>query len=228
MTLKEILIDLKNNNPYIYNCLIEDIEIYLKSLYEKDTRNWKHSKLNLNKEQILILRNSIINENNLYINEIKENILNYINKLKYKIILEKNYKYIEEIIYNGNTKNRLKSAGINTVGELIELTEEEIKSINKLGPTGLKTIKRELEERNIIFLNNSKLLEQMLKKENAGIKIKTPPTKEKLEEELKQAYKTYEEIKQQLIIQEIKIKVLEEQINNSKNINCCKKKQINI
>lgn len=106
---------------------------------------------------------------------------NYINKIKYKIILNKNYNNIEEIITDGTIKNRLKGNNINKISNLIELTDKELLKINNFGKLRIKNLKETLNEKNIIFLDNPEQIKKMLLKDNAGIIAPNKITKKPLE-----------------------------------------------
>lgn len=220
--VKQILINLKQENPYIYECFIEDIEAYLHTLCEGTKRNWKHSKLNLNKREIIILKECLKNtktENISNLRKIKKSIKEYINKMKYKEILKNNYDKLEDLITDGYILNRLKGENINYIGELIELTDEELDSINRMGQRKIEKIKSILKEKNIIRPNNQKTLKEHLKQENAGIippSQKTKTRKEEIEEELKNAYLLYYNYRGWMKIQEKKIKELESELENLK------------
>ena len=137
-----MLTRLKCENPYIYECLIEDIEAFLLSRCDNKIRYWKHSKLNMSKYEILILRGCIYNNHDLDIDDINEKLINYINKIKYKIILKKFYDRVEDLFSDGSIINGLKRIGINEVGELVDLSIEELYSVTNFGQLRIDKIRR--------------------------------------------------------------------------------------
>ena len=57
-------------------------------------------------------------------------------------------KPIEDLDLSVRSYNCLKRAGINTLGELIEKTEEDMMKVRNLGKKSLKEVKTKLEELN--------------------------------------------------------------------------------
>lgn len=179
---EEIIKILNNNNS---EQLIIDILNDICINYTKEQSISEPKKNNpLNKEELKILKKYILNFKKTIIlpndNKTKLCILNiyielqhYINKIKYKrIIKDKNIK-IEDLDLNKKTLQKIKFKGINTLEELIDYSETEITNINGIGQKTLDYIKEALQQRNIIFLNKKKQLEENLKLPNAGIITKT-------------------------------------------------------
>jgi DNA-directed RNA polymerase subunit alpha len=61
---------------------------------------------------------------------------------------------IEELDFSVRSYNSLKRAGISTVGELINKSEEEMMTIRNLGRKSLKEVKDKLEELNLSLKNS--------------------------------------------------------------------------
>jgi len=58
-------------------------------------------------------------------------------------------KPIEDLDLSVRSYNCLKRAGINTLGELIEKSEEDMMRVRNLGKKSLKEVKQKLEEMNL-------------------------------------------------------------------------------
>ena len=215
--MQDILIKLKEENSDIYDYLKKDIEFYLQP-NNSTIKKFIYGRINLDKEDIITLKNCIKNKKTLCNTEIIIEIRIYINKIKYKKTLEKNYNSIDEIIKNGSTRNRLKSVNIQKVSDLIEFTEEELNTIEGLGKTSIKIIESALEERNIINLENPILVNEMLKEKNYGIipNIICEDKKENIKKELKQLYKLRKKLLEQLNKNDEEIKKLEKKLGGKK------------
>jgi DNA-directed RNA polymerase subunit alpha len=61
---------------------------------------------------------------------------------------------IEELDFSVRSYNSLKRAGISTVGELINKSEEEMMTIRNLGRKSLKEVKDKLEELSLSLKNS--------------------------------------------------------------------------
>ena len=212
--MKEILEKLKEENPYIYKCFRKELEYFAYKKNNNMEKNFLYGRLNITKKQTLLIKSCIKNNTDLYNNEIIEKILIYIDKIKYKETLKENYNSIDEIITSGNIKNRLKSLGIFTVGDLIEYKKDELKQIEGIGPKSVKSICDILEERKIIFLDNPILIKEKLSEKNCGIipNIKTENEKNNIKKQLEILYKEKERLLEQLQSNEETTKKLEKKL----------------
>lgn len=212
--MQEILAKLKEENPYIYKCFRRELEYftYKKNNYMEKT--FLYGRLNITKKQTLLIKSCIKNNTDLYNNEVIEKILIYIDKIKYKEILKENYDSIDEIIKSGNIKNRLKSLGIFTVGDLIEYKKNELQEIEGLGIKSVQTICDILDERKIIFLDNPILIKKRLSEKNCGIipNIKMENEENKIKKQLEMLYREKQKLLEQLHNNEEKTKQLEKKI----------------
>jgi len=189
------LIEIKEN-PKTYSFLKEDINYLEESITNtKEIKKWKHSALNIEKEEIPILKKYLLGNTNFI--DITQNnpnayasIINiydkldyYTKKLEYKQILIKNYDNISELNLSKTETNKLERLNIKTIADLIEYPREILNNINGLGKKIIENINRTLNNRNIIYLEDKIELLEKLKEENAGIKTKQELIKQELKTE---------------------------------------------
>lgn len=185
-----IITEIKSN-PIFYKKLTEEI-IFLTNYNEqnnKPLKHWQHSALNLDKLEISILRkyllnkidfpNIIYNINNKYeiLDKIYINLKHFINKLKYKQILNEYYETFEELNLHMIIKSTLKAYNIKNISDLIELSEEKMEEISGLGKKKIAQIIESIENAGIILLNEPTIVSEKLKQENAGIIVSNRKTK---------------------------------------------------
>lgn len=202
--IREILQKLKNETD-----IIKNIELYHNNLLNlvkqiKENRkllnmlrddiiasqnleqaNWIHSRLNLNKQEIDMLRdylneqikleniasNPNIYEIGLIIINIYNNLSYYIKKIQYKEIVDQFFYELETIGLTKSEQYAYKRNNIFYVSQILEYTEEELLKLPKFGNTTYNKTMLELQKYNIyMFWEKEKIIEN-LEQENAKIKI---------------------------------------------------------
>ena len=84
--------------------------------------------------------------------------------MKKKLLIKKLEKKIEELDLSVRSYNCLKRAGINTVGELVQKTEEEMMRVRNLGRKSLKEVVSKLHELGLDLRRSMKLTVVILPK----------------------------------------------------------------
>ncbi len=82
---------------------------------------------------------------------------NYLYELEEKVVNKKLEKKIEDLDLSVRSYNCLKRAGINTIGELIQKTEEELMRVRNLGRKSIKEVLTKLREMNLHLKHSSEV-----------------------------------------------------------------------
>lgn len=175
--LKNLIENLKEDKE-ILRMLKEDIfyreQINLLDKNDlKNTKKWKNSRLELNNNELNLLRKYIeekITEEDIMNNlnnqkgiiNIYEKLVEYINKIEYKKTIAQEYDKIESLELSKNDINALKRNQLFTVGDIIEYTKDEFKQLRLIGTVAFKNITLNLEEKNILF--SEQKVKQIVKK----------------------------------------------------------------
>lgn len=175
--LKNLIENLKEDKE-ILRMLKEDIfyreQINLLDKNDlKNTKKWKNSRLELNNNELNLLRKYIeekITEEDIMNNlnnqkgiiNIYEKLVEYINKIEYKKTITQEYDKIESLELSKNDINALKRNQLFTVGDIIEYTKDEFKQLRLIGTVAFKSITLNLEEKNILF--SEQKVKQIVKK----------------------------------------------------------------
>ena len=142
-----------------------------------------NSRLNLNNEELALLRRYLLNEISLeeletsknktkyyeQITNIYNELKYYLKRLEYKEILSQNYNDLEKIGLTDAEKNTLRRNHITKIGDIIEFSEKEILKIPNVGKMICAKILVFIEEKNIVLLTDKDRLINVLNYENANI-----------------------------------------------------------
>lgn len=182
------LINKIKQSPKLSECLKEDM-IQRERINNVDpleqltTRKFINTRLDLNSDELALLRRYLLEEIELkdleksknkikYYNQlttIYEELIHYIKKLKYKEILKLNYNDLKELGLTKSDINALKRNHITKIEDIIEYSEKEMLKLPMIGNIITIKIIKGLQEKNIILLNDKEKLKDILKYENANI-----------------------------------------------------------
>ena len=184
----ETLVENIKKSPKISKYLKEDMihkENYnaLNPIEKITARKFINSRLELKTEEINLLRKYILkeitletieqskNKNTYYhqITKIYDELKYYIKKLRYKEILNLNYKNLEELDLTNAEINTLKRNYIENISDIIEFSEKELLKLPMVGKIICLKVLYSLGEKNIILLSEKEQLIENLKHENANI-----------------------------------------------------------